>query len=144
MTILDANVLLYNADLDVPGQPAVRRWLKELLDSRETIGLPWLSIWAFVRVSTNTRVWNRPLSPKDAFARIADWLAQPDVIVVQPGPRHAEILEGLMTEYAASGPLITDAVLAALTLEYGARLASTDQDFRRFPTVKWINPLKAG
>ncbi len=39
------------------------------------------------------------------------------------------------------GPLITDAQLAALTLEFGGVLHTTDRDFARFPGLRWINPL---
>src|ERR1019366_9814035 len=87
---------------------------------------------------------NKPLEPKKAFEVIAHWVAQPGVIVVQPGPRHAELLERLVLTYGAAGPLVTDAVLAALAIEHGAVLASTDQDFRRFPELRWVNPLAQG
>jgi len=78
----------------------------------------------------------------EAFAIVGEWLAQPGVVSLHPGPLHAEILEELVSEYGATGPLVTDAVLAALAIEYGATLASTDQDFRRFPTLRWVNPLE--
>ena len=77
-----------------------------------------------------------PRPAKNAFAIVGEWLAQPGVIPLHPGPRHAEILEKLV-----SGPLVTDAVLAALAIEHGASLASTDHNFRRFPDLRWLNPL---
>ena len=78
-----------------------------------------------------------------AFRRIQDWLSQADIRVLNPGPRHLEILQPLITRYEACGSLVSDAVLAALAIEYGATLASTDRDFSRFPTLKWVNPLDA-
>ena len=81
-----------------------------------------------------------PQSPGEAFATIGDWLTQPGVVALQPGPLHASILEKLVCENGATGPMVTDAVLAALAIEYGALLASTDQDFRRFPELRWVNP----
>jgi hypothetical protein len=77
------------------------------------------------------------------FAIIEEWIAQPGIVVVQPGPRHAEILKRLIIEHGVTGPLVMDAVLAALALENGASLASTDQDFRRFPELRWVNPLSS-
>lgn len=141
MTLLDANLLLYAYNSDAPQQPAAARWLAELVDSNEAIGLPWVTIWAFLRIATNSRIWSNPLSAKQVFAVIEEWIAQPGVVILQPGPRYLEILQQLILEYNVTGPLVTDAVLAALALENGALLASTDQDFRRFAELRWMNPL---
>ena len=141
MTILDANLLLYAYNADAPQQSVAARWLAELLESDEAIALPWVTVWAFIRIATNSRIWPNPLSAKQAFAIIEEWIAQPGVVVLQPGPRHTEILKRLIMEHSVTGPLVTDAVLAALALENGAFLASTDQDFRRFPDLRWTNPL---
>jgi len=62
---------------------------------------------------------------------------------VQPGPRHASILERLAIEGGAAGARFTDAVLAAIAIEQGATLASTDRDFNRFTGLKWTDPLSA-
>ncbi len=141
MTILDANLLLYAYNADAPQQSVAARWLAELLESDEAIALPWVTVWAFIRIATNSRIWSNPLSAKQVFAIVEEWIAQPGVVVLQPGPRHTEILKRLIIEHNVTGPLVTDAVLAALALENGAFLASTDQDFRRFPDLRWTNPL---
>ncbi len=141
MMILDANILLYAYNADAPQQVAAARWLAELVQSDETIALPWVTIWAFLRIATNHRIWSNPLSSGQVFDIINAWLAQPGLILLQPGQRHAEILQRLVTAHGASGPLVTDAVLASLAIENGASLASTDQHFRRFPDLQWINPL---
>ena len=141
MTIIDANLLLYAYNADAPQQAEAAQWLTKLFDSRETVALPWMTLWAFVRISTNPRIWANPRSAKEVFAIIGEWLAQSGVVTLQPGPRHAEFLEMLVIEHGATGPLVTDAVLAALAIENGALLASTDQEFRRFPSLRWINPL---
>jgi toxin-antitoxin system PIN domain toxin len=141
MIILDANVLVYAYNKDAPQHIPVARWLNGVLDSGDTIGLPWPTMWAFVRICTNPRILPNPLPAKEAFRIVGEWLEQPAVKVIDPGPCHAEILEALVLQCSAAGALLTDAVLAALALEYGAALASTDQDFRRFPEVRWIDPL---
>jgi toxin-antitoxin system PIN domain toxin len=141
VTIIDANLLLYAYNADAPQQRVAAEWLNRLLESGEPIGLPWVTIWAFIRISTNFRVWDNPRPASEVFGIVREWLGQPGVIALQPGPLHAEILEKLVGDHGATGALVTDAVLAALAIEYGALLASTDQDFRRFPRVRWINPL---
>jgi uncharacterized protein len=141
LIILDANVLLYAWASDNPEHIPVMDWLTRLLESREPIALPWVTIWGFVRISTHARLWPNALSPQQAFSVVHEWLSQPGVIVLQPGPRHPEILERVVVQYSARGPLVTDAVLAALAIEHGASVASTDRDFARFTELKWINPL---
>jgi toxin-antitoxin system PIN domain toxin len=106
-----------------------------------TIALPLLAVWAFLRLSTNPRVWPNPKTAAEAFGIVMELLAVPGVVLLQPGARHIEILEALVTRYKATGPLMTDAVLAAMALECGGRLASTDRDFSRFENLRWFNPL---
>ena len=141
MTIIDANLLLYAYNEDAPQQRAASQWLSKLLASGETIGLPWVTVWAFIRISTNSRIWPNPRPSREVFAIVSEWLAQPGVVPLHPGPLHAQILEKLVNDHGATGPVVTGAVLAALAIEHGARLASTDQDFRRFPDLRWLNPL---
>jgi toxin-antitoxin system PIN domain toxin len=141
VTILDANILLYAYNADSPKHVAAAHWLEELFSGPDVIGLPWVTLWAFLRISTNPRVWSNPKSAQEAFTIVRAWLAQPGVVVVDPGPRHAELLEELVTKHSASGPIVSDAALAALALENGAILASTDRDFSRFPHLRWVNPL---
>jgi uncharacterized protein len=141
VTILDANILIYAYNQDAPQHGAAAKWLEGLFNSPEMVGLPWMTLWAFLRISTNARAWTKPMAAKEAFAAIHEWLERPNAAIVQPGPRHAEILEKLVGEGNASGPLVSDAVLAALAIEHGAALASTDRDFSRFRELRWVHPL---
>jgi uncharacterized protein len=141
VTVIDANLLLYAYNADAPQQPAAAQWLTDLFESGETVALPWISIWAFLRISTSARIWGNPLAAQQAFAIVGDWLDLPNVVALQPGPRHLELLQRLVVQNQAAGRLMTDAVLAALAMENGALLASTDQDFGRFAGLRWVNPL---
>lgn len=141
MIVVDANVFLYAYNEDAPQQRAAAEWLTNLLESGEMIGLPWVTLWAFIRISTNSRIWSNPRPAAEAFAIVREWLAQSGVVPLQAGPLHLEILEKLSKDHGVVGPLATDAVLAAIAIEHGASLASTDQDFRRFTGLKWVNPL---
>ena len=143
MILIDVNLLLYAYDADAPQHRAAKKWLEDLFASDELIGLPWVTIWGFIRLSTNPRVWPAPLSAQQAFSFVREWLAQPDVVPLDPGQKHLDVLEKLIVEGQASGSKVTDAVLAALAIENGATLASSDQDFRRFPGLRWLNPLAA-
>lgn len=140
MTILDANILLYAYDRSSVSHTRVIEWLETQFQAREAIGLPWISLWAFLRIATNPRINQSPLSLKEAFAVIHEIQQMPRAVIVQPGSQHAEILERLAIEAQANGSRITDAVLAAIAIEHGAKLASTDRDFSRFQGLKWINP----
>jgi toxin-antitoxin system PIN domain toxin len=141
VTILDANILLYAYDAEAPHHTRLRRYLEELFSKGESIGIPWISAWAFIRISTNPRLTVTPFSTAKAFQIVGELLAESNVNIVEPGPRHFGILEKLCAKHRVIGPPLTDAVLAALALEHGASLASTDRGFARFTEVKWIDPM---
>ena len=143
MILLDVNILLYAHNEAAPQHSTITNWVRKLFIDEEIIGLPWVSMWGFLRVRTNPRLWPTPDSPAVAFFMLQYWLSQPGVTVINPGRRHAEILQHLMDQHQITGPLVSDAVLAALAIENGATLASTDQDFSRFSGLRWVNPLTA-
>ena len=141
MILLDVNILLYSYDETSSHHRPMRRWLQELLSGTEEVGIPWLTLWAFVRIATNSRISETPLEPRAAIRVLQDLLSWPRVRIVEPGSHHVLILEDLVVKGQAWGPRVTDAALAALAIEYGATLASTDCDFSRFPDLRWVNPL---
>ena len=142
MTLLDANVLIYAYDRSAPQHAAIREWLDHLLGSSVVL-IPWVSLWALLRVSTNRRL--KPGAPPAAevFRTVRELLEHPAVSVAEPGPKHVRLLEQLAVDAQTMGSRLTDAVLAAIAIEHGATLASTDRDFARFDGLKWVNPLAA-
>jgi uncharacterized protein len=141
LILLDANILLYAYDSEVEQHGQAKAWLEALLASNETIGLPWQTAWAFIRIRTNMRSVKRPVPASEALRVVQEWVGLPGVVMIGPGKRHLEILESLVLEEGAIGPLVSDAALAALAIEQGATLASTDRDFGRFRGLTWVNPL---
>jgi toxin-antitoxin system PIN domain toxin len=139
--LVDANLLLYAYDPDSPEHEVSRLWLEDILSGRELVRFAWVTLWAFIRIATNPRVFLRPLSAVEAHAIVASWLRQPNAGVLEPGDRHLELLASLLTDGQASGPLVMDAALAAIAIEHGATLCSTDRDFSRFDALDWCNPL---
>jgi uncharacterized protein len=139
--LIDANLLLYAYNPRAAQHEASRIWLEKTLSGTEMVRFAWITLWAFLRIGTNVRVFERPLSPADAEAAISSWLAEPNTDVIDPGERHWEILRSLLHAGQATGPLVMDAVLAAIAIEHGATLCTTDRDFSRFPGLKWTNPL---
>lgn len=141
MILVDANLLLYAYQPRAAQHAASREWLEAALNGRELVRFAWVSLWAFVRIATHPRVFEQPLSAAEAQQAVGAWLAQPSVDVLDPGDRHWEILCQLMHSGQASGPLVMDAVLAAIAIEHGATLYTTDRDFARFEGLRWSNPL---
>ena len=141
MILIDANLLLYAYHPGAEQHEKSRAWLEGALSGPEVVRVAWLTLWAFLRIATNPRVFERPLSGLEAEAAISSWLAQPAAGILDPCERHWEILCGLVSEGQASGPLVMDAVLAAIAIEHGAMLCTTDRDFARFSRLKWTNPL---
>jgi toxin-antitoxin system PIN domain toxin len=142
MIAIDANLLLYASDTSAVQHQASRRWLEDTLSSEEPIGIPWAAVLAFLRVGTNPRIRRNAFSVEEAIAIVAGWFERPTVTLLNPGERHWDILREMMTKGQARGPLVTDAHLAALAIEHGAALATTDRDFARFPGLKFFNPLE--
>ncbi|MGE0630658.1 MAG: TA system VapC family ribonuclease toxin [Hyphomicrobiaceae bacterium] len=142
MKLLDANVLLYAYNSDSPHHEVCRVWLERAFNGTEPIALPWQTVLAFIRIATNPRATSRPLSIEQACNIVSRWLEQPNVAVVTPTEQYWQVLQDILVEAHVSGPLVTDAALAALALEQGATLCSTDRDFRRFRGLKMFDPLE--
>lgn len=107
------------------------------------MGLAWIVTLAFLRLTTHPAVMRHPLSIESALTYVDEWLNLPSVTLVAPGPRHWAIFRKLMKTANLTGNLTSDAHLAALAIEHGCEIYSTDSDFHRFPGVTPINPLTA-
>ena len=141
MIVVDANLLLYAYDPNAAEHEASRLWLEATLSGSAFVRFSWLTLWAFLRIITNPRVFERPLSIAEAQGHVSAWLAQPSAGILEPGERHWEILRQLAQDGQATGPLVMDAALAAIAIEHGATLCTTDRDFARFPGLTWMNPI---
>lgn len=141
MILVDANLLLYAEDSRAAKHAQARAWWDERLSGDDPVCLCWTVLTAFVRIGTNPRVYERPLSVEEALECVHGWLAQPCVRVVHATGRHLEVFGRLLATGQATGNLVPDAHLAALAIEHGCVLCSTDGDFARFPGLQWRNPL---
>jgi uncharacterized protein len=142
MKLVDANILLYAYDKSAIHHDTCRTWLESVFNAPETIALPWQTILAFVRIATNPRAVKNPLSNAQACDIVSTWLERPNVVVVNAAERFWNILRQQILDAQVTGPLVTDAALAALAIEQGATLCSTDRDFRRFEGLKLIDPTQ--
>ncbi len=143
MKLVDLNLLLYAVNVDAVQHARAKAWLERTLSSGESVALPWVVLLGFLRVTTHPRVFRNPLSADQAVATVDGWLALPPVVVLQEGAEHWRILRDLLAVSGTAGNLTTDAHLAALAIESGSELCSTDSDFARFRHVRWVNPLTA-
>jgi toxin-antitoxin system PIN domain toxin len=142
MILCDANLLLYAYNADSADHAKAKEWLESELSGQSLFCFSWQTITAFIRISTNRRAFPQPLSIVEAVEIVSDWLGRPQCRVLTETEQHWEILTGLLTKEKAVGPLVMDAHLAALAVEHGATLATTDRDFARFSGLKMINPLE--
>jgi len=141
LILVDANILLYAEDALQSRHQQARVWWDGQLSGTGVVCLCWTVLSAFIRIGTNPRVFEHPLSLEQALARVQSWLDQPCTRVVRPTERHWTVFKQVLTDGQAVANLVTDAHLAALAIEHGCELASTDSDFARFPKLKWRNPL---
>lgn len=143
MMLVDVNLLVHAYNKESPRHEAARVWWEGCMNGTTPIGLAWVVILGFIRLTTNRQIVASPWTAEVACSTVRAWLARPYVTIAHPGDRHAEILFGLLTSIGAAGNLTTDAHLAALAIEHQAELRSTDTDFARFSGLRWSNPLPA-
>ena len=142
MIVLDANILLYAYDSASSKHAKARAWVQDVLSQASPVGLPWQTIGAFLRVMTNARLPGERFTLEEAAQIVDRWLEQPNVRLLTPGDDHWLLLRRMIVEGQAPGALVSDAQIAALTVEYGGTLYTTDRDFARFPGLRWKNPLE--
>ena len=142
MIVIDVNLLLYAYSAPSPRQEKVRAWLEKTLSSVEPVGLPWPVISAFIRIVTSLKLSGLRRSPQEAIAAVEHWLGQPNVRILTPGDNHWAQFRQMILDGQALGDLVSDAHIAALTIEYGGVLYTADRDFARFPGLRWVNPLE--
>jgi uncharacterized protein len=139
--VLDANILLYAYDSTSAKHAQAREWLETVFNEEPLLGIPWQTISAFLRVVTNAGLPGQRFTVEEAVKVVDQWMAQPNVRFLAPGEEHWNLLRRMLLTGQARGPMVTDAQLAAITLEHGGTLCSTDRDFARFPGLRWSNPL---
>jgi len=139
--LVDANILLYAEDSLQSRHQEARAWWDDQLSGSGVVCLCWTVLSAFIRIGTNPRVFETPLSLEQALGRVQSWMDQPCTRIVRPTERHWTVFQEMLREGQAVANLVTDAHLAALAIENGCELVSTDADFARFSGLKWKNPL---
>lgn len=142
MILVDTNILLYAEDKLNPLHEDARQWWDTQLSGEFPVCLCWSIFTSFIRISTNRQIFKKPLTMKQAITRVQSWIDQPCVRLINPTENHWQIFQTMLLEGQATVNLVVDAHLAALAIEHGCLLYSTDSDFSRFPKLKWKNPLK--
>lgn len=142
MIVPDVNLLIYAYNGDAPHHAEAKTWWEELLNSDDPVGLPWATTLGFIRLMTHRAVLVTPLPAERVIGHVRSWHKRSNVSVLEPGPRHLELLDRLFEALGTAGRLTTDAHLAALAIEHQCELCSNDTDFARFPGLRWRNPLK--
>ena len=140
MRLVDANVLIYAVNEASTQHEAARSWLDRALGGQETVGFAWSVVLAFVRLTTHPAVFAQPLDASRATAMVRTWTDQPTARLIDPTPRHLEILSALLAEAGTAANLVSDAHLAALAIEHDAALVTFDADFGRFRGLRTERP----
>ena len=143
MILVDANLLLYAEDSQSPLHRQARQWWVAQLSGPSPCAFAWSVLSAFLRIATNRRAYDRPLTLEEAIGRVQSWLDQPCVRIIHPTQAYWQIFREMLVAGQATANLVSDAHLAALAIEYGCELNSTDRDFARFPGLTWRNPLES-
>lgn len=143
MILVDANLLVYAHNEAAPEHAIARPWFERALNETSRVGVPWTVSLAFVRIVSNPAIVRDAIRPAAAWEYVREWLQRENVWVPQPGPDHVGILGSLLKDGRITSRMVPDAHLAALAIEHGLTVCSTDGDFAKFPGVRWDNPLRA-
>ena len=143
MRLVDANMLIYSLVASFPQHEKAKAWLDKKLNDSPPLGLPWPSLLSFVRLVANPRIFERPEPVSEAWTQVEGWVDAPASWIPQPTDRHVEILGSLMTKTIMKANLVPDAHLAALAIEHGLTVCSTDGDFARFPNLSWVSAYRS-
>ncbi len=141
MILIDANLLIYAFVQESTDYEKAHQWLDQQLNELPRVGLPWPSLLAFLRITTNPRVYKKPIPTALAMKQVLSWLELENVWIPTPTAQHAQILSSLLEVCPNQPSMVPDAHLAALSIEHGLKLCSADRGFARFPKLSWINPL---
>lgn len=139
--ILDVNVLIIARNSASDHHAHMRGWLEHALNGPARVGMPWATLTSFLRLATSRAVFPAPLAPGDAMDQVEQWLAAAAAWVPTETEEHAAVLRQLIERHRLTGDLLPDAHLAALAIEHGVEVVSTDGDFARFTEIRWRNPL---
>jgi hypothetical protein len=141
MKLVDLNILLYAINENAVHHACVHKWWEDAINGDEAVGLPWIVLLGFLRLSTHPGIFPHPLDPDTAIGKIDLWLSLDNTRLVREKEEHWEILRLLLLETGVAGNLTTDAHLAAMAISHGAVLVSCDNDFSRFKGLRWENPI---
>jgi uncharacterized protein len=141
MIVTDVNILIYAYDINYIHHEKIKTWLAEKLNSADTFYLNWQAISGFLRITTNPKIFPNPMSGEKSRAKVNEWLERPNVSILVQTAKHWSTFERLLVETKIVGPKTMDAHLAALAIEHGVTLATTDRDFGAFKGLKLLNPL---
>lgn len=141
MILIDANLLIYAFVKESIEHEKCRNWLDEQLNELPKVALPWASLLAFLRITTNARIYKTPVPTARALQQVSSWLELENVWTPAPTDKHAQVLKTLLEACPNQPNMVPDAHLAALSLEHGLKLCSADRGFAKFPKLQWINPL---
>jgi len=143
MIVPDINLLLYAVIDTFPAHEQAKTWWEGLLGGSAYVGLPSVVVFGFIRIATNPRIFDTPMSGTEATTRVDRWLQQPRVHHVHGGQRHLQIAFDLIERLGTAANLTTDIQIAAIAIETQAEVHSNDGDFGRFPGLRWTNPLSS-
>jgi toxin-antitoxin system PIN domain toxin len=139
--IVDTSVLLPAITPSLPQHARARSALEAAINDDRPVGLTWVVVNAFLRLTTKPGLFERPLTLDEAWELVDDWLGHPNVHVVQETTEHARLWSELLRAAGTGGDLTTDAWIAAIAVAHGASVLTLDSDFARFPGLRWENPL---
>ena len=142
MILPDVNLLLYAYRRELPNHEAAWQWWVSLIDGDEEVGIPWSVVVSFLRLMTNRRAMDPPITIDESIECVRTWFQYAHVTLLSPGPNHMNHFLSLLEAVQVGGNTVPDAHIAASAIENNAEVHTNDSGFNRFPGLRWHNPLQ--
>jgi len=140
MIAIDTNILVYAHRSDSPKNEAASSAL--IRASRTRWAIPWPCVHEFLAVTTHPIIFDPPSPIVDATRTIAGWYDSRTLRFIGESADYWPTLESLILKSEVCGPRVNDARIAAICIQHGvSELWTADRDFRRFSSLKTVNPL---
>jgi uncharacterized protein len=141
MRLVDTNVMIYAHRHEADRHVEYRTWMDALIAGPEPYMVSDVALNGVIRIVTDRHIYKNATPTQVALNYAEKIRDQPHAQVISPGARFWSIFTNLCLKVGASGKLVPDAYLAALAIEHGCEVITTDKDFRRFPGLRVSHPL---
>jgi len=129
----DVNLWIYAFRGDSPFHIRAREVLKRGLDGSDVFLFSPIIASSFLRIVTNSKIFNKPSPQSEAWEFIDTLESHPNARFVEMDQMTYGVFKHLSLVKAVHGNQVPDTLLAALAIRYDCLFVTADQGFSEYP-----------